>query len=179
MLDFSGGTVYLTSAARDIAWDSQTWSATGGAMSFEAVQETSDLAGQGVKVILDGVTQATISALLSDHYIGHEAKLYLAHLDTDGSVIADPVLLFHGYMNDAWTIKEKRDPSGGVATVETRLVSPLVRLQQVRGIKANQTSHETHYANDTFMRHISALREQDLGWGVGLLAPGWLPWSTL
>lgn len=178
---FSGGTSYMTTAARDIAWNSQTWSAVGGALSFEAVQETSDLSGQGVKVRLDGVTTATIAALLAENYIGREANLYLAHLGSDGAVIADPVLLFRGYMNETWVIKERRDPAGGGCDIETRFVSPLVKLNQVRGVKSNLTSHQSHpdrnghdYSADTFMRHISIIRETDIGWGYGLMSPGWL-----
>jgi len=177
---FAGGTAYMTTAARDIIWNSQTWSAIGGALSFEAVQETNDLSAQGVKVRLDGISTATIAAILTDDYIGREANLYLAHIAADGTIIADPILLFRGYMNEGWTIQERRDPAGGSCTIETRFVSPLVKLDQVRGIRANLTSHQSHpdrngndYSADTFMRHIATLRETDIGWGIGLLPPGW------
>lgn len=179
---FDGGTAYMTTAAVDIAWNSQTWSAVGGALSFEAVQETGDLSAQGVKLRLDGISTATIASLIGDDYIGREANLYLAHIDTDGSIIADPILLFRGYMNESWVIRENVDAQSCV--VETRFVSPLVKFEQMRGIRANLISHQSHptrngndYTADTFMRHIATIRETDIGWGIGLLPPGWTPWG--
>ncbi len=174
---FSGGTVRLTSAPQDISWDSQTWSAVGGAMSFESVQETADLAGQGLRFILDGVSQVAITAFLAEGYIGRLARLYRAHIDTDGTIIPDPLTLFHGYMNNAWEVSEQWDSDfvGSVSTVKTTFVSPLAKFDQIRGIRADLPSHQRHYSGDLFMRHIAKVTEGDVGWGVYRIHPTHIP----
>jgi hypothetical protein len=184
-LPFSGGTVYLTTASRNVAWNSQTWVAVGGLLSFEAARETTDLSGQSVKVTLDGVSQIAIAAFLGEHYIGGVAELYLAHFAADGTVIATPLKIFAGYMNSKWTVKENIGEGENHATVSTVLVSPIARFHQIRGIRANQNSHKAHFSSDTFMRHIMALEDGDIGWGiyqpgalegVNPMHPSWPPW---
>jgi hypothetical protein len=167
-MEFSGGTVRLASSPHDISWDSQTWSAVGGAMMFEGVQETPDLSGQSVVFTLDGVSQVAIAAFLAEGYIGRLARLYRAHLDTDGTIIPDPVTLFHGYMNSAWDVTETWDEERGASssTVKTTFTSPLVKFQQKRGIRADMTSHQRKYSGDTFFSHIAAIPDGDINWGV-------------
>jgi hypothetical protein len=165
-LPFSGGTVYLTTASRDVDWNSQTWSAVGGALTFEGVRETSDLGGQSVKITLDGVSQVAIAAFLAEHYIGRLAELYLVHFAADGSVIADPIKIFAGYMNSKWTVNETITEEGGYGTVSTVLSSPIVMFRQVRGMRAAPDSQQDAFSGDTFMEHIFALPDGDIGWGI-------------
>jgi hypothetical protein len=116
--------------------------------------------------MLDGVSQVAIAAFLAEGYIGRLATLYLVHLDSSGNVIADPLILFLGYMNTAWNVDEHVDPDGGWARVSTSIVSPLARFNQKRGIRADLVSHQRHYSTDTFMSHIAAIPDGDIGWGI-------------
>ena len=164
--DYGTG-IRLTTGSRNVDWDSNTWYATGGLLSFEAARETTDLSGQSVRVTLDGVSQLAIAAFLAEDYVGGLAELYLAHLDSDGSIMADPVKIFAGYMNHKWTLREHIGEGENYATVSTILMGPAAaRFKQVRGIKANLNSHTAHFSTDTFMRHIMALEDGDIGWGV-------------
>lgn len=168
-LAFSGGTLRLTTGPHDVSWDSQTWYAAGGAMSFEAVSETPDLSGQRVKLTLDGVNTQAISALLAQDSIGRLGHLYRAYLSSGGQIIADPILLFLGYMNSAWEVME--DPDGRWAKVETELTSPLAVLEQRRGIVADLNSHQQFFATDTFFSHIATKSDGDFGWGLFVAGP--------
>lgn len=338
-LAFSGGTLRYTTAGHDLSWNGQTWTAIGGHLSFDGVQEQRDLRGQSVPITLDGVNQAVISALLGGNYIGRLAKIYVGHVaiednllpysedfsewlgnatrtsnqsdpfggsaaydledddglawesryyvvgaledaqyvlggwvkyvdsadvqiklfdadaaanrgdfkvafDADGNpsftaasgsilesraypdgwwlvralldapttpgnshridcfpahntaadtghalfygihflrkttclaytptegaaksageLLDDPYTLFSGYMNDAFTIEEQ---PGGTCQVRTSFVSPLTRFEQSRGIRASVTSHQHHFANDAFWRHILGLAGRDIWWG--------------
>lgn len=168
-LAFSAGTVRLTTGAQDITWSSQTWYASHGAMSFEAVNETSDYSGQRLKVILDGVNLTAITALLAESYIGRLGTLYRAHI-SNGLIVADPITLFLGYMNTAWDVTE--DPDNQWCKVETTLISPLNVGSQVRGIVADPNSHQAHYPADTFFSHIATKPEGNFtGWGIAEKVP--------
>jgi hypothetical protein len=168
-LEMSGGTAYYTDAAHDIDWSGDTYTALGGLVTFDVIQETSDKDAQGVSLSFDGVDTTVISDVLSEGYIGRLATIYRAHLAAAGTITADPVVVFLGYMNSAWEIEEKRTDSGvGYCTVSTRLSSPLARFEQVRGIRADVASHQHAIGDntDTFMRHIVVFPEAAIDWGT-------------
>ncbi len=172
-LAFSGGTIYLTTAPHDITWSGDTYTAVGGHLGFEVVQETTDLTGQGVRLTLDGVDQTIISPLLSQNYIGRVARIYQGHIDSSGDIIADPEEIFNGLLNSAFEIDESRDPeSSGTVIVRTTIVSPLVSFRQQRGIRMTLASHQHHFSNDTIMRHISTISARKVYWGRGDVSTG-------
>lgn len=163
-LTFSGGTIRFTTGPHNVDWGGNTYSAAGGAMQFESVSETPDPSGQRLKITLDGVSLGAISALLSQSYIGRLATLRRAWLNSAGTIIADPAVLFTGYLNTPWVVTEDWD--GRWCKVETEIVSPLAVFNQVRGITADKTSHQRWFTGDTFFTHTVDKPEGDFGWGV-------------
>lgn len=163
-LAFSAGTIRFTTGPNNVDWMGYTWSAAGSAMSFEGVNETPDPSGQRLKITLDGVSLAAVSALLSQNYIGRLATLRRGWISAAGTIIADPVILFTGYMNSPWEVSEDWDNRW--AKVETEIVSPLAVFNQVRGITADKTSHQRFYPTDTFFAHIVDKPSGEFGWGV-------------
>lgn len=162
-LNFSGGTVRFTSGFHNVSWNSQTWSAAGSAMSFEAVTETPDPSGQRLRLTLDGVALTAITALLAENYIGRIGTLRRAYLNAAGEIITNPLVLFSGYLNAPWEVSEDWD--GRWCKVQTEIVSPLAVFNQVRGITADPVSHQDHFPEDTFFSHIANKPEGDFGWG--------------
>lgn len=163
-LSFSGGTIRFTTGSTDVTWNGNLYSKAGAAMSFEGVNETPDPSGQRLKIILDGVSLGAIAALLAENYIGRLGTLYRAYLNSAGTIIVDPIILFTGYLNTPWEVTEDWD--GRWCRVTTELVSPLAVFNQVRGITADKTSHQRFYTGDTFFAHIVDKPEGDFGWGV-------------
>ncbi len=163
-LAFSGGTQRLSTGTVDMSWDSQTWDAIGGALGVNAVTESSDLSAGGVELTLSGVDQTILALLLSQFYIGRTVRVWLVHL-SGGAVVADPVLIFAGYMNGGWTVRDVRPNEGsGTVTITGRVVSRLADLDLRRGIQTNVTSHQAVYAGDMFFEHVSTLATQPIVW---------------
>lgn len=163
-LNFSGGTIRFTTGPHNVNWSGVTWSASGSHMSFEAVNETTDPSGQRLRIILDGVALTAITALLAESYIGRVGKLYRGYLNVGGDIIVDPFVLFSGYLNALWEVTEDWD--GRWCKVETELVSPLAVFNQVRGIRADLTSHQAYFSGDTFFSHTVDKPHGDFGWGI-------------
>ncbi len=164
-MNFSGGAVRLTTGPNDVTVGGDLFVATGSAMTFEGVQETAKVTAQSVRMTLDGVSQTAVNALLAEDYIGRLAKLWRAHIDSAGLVIADPVLLFQGFMNDSWEVEEQYpEGGGGGSRVRTTFISPLVKFKQKRGITADVLTHGRHFSGDTYFQHMAALTDKDEGW---------------
>jgi pentaxin family protein len=141
----------------------QTYSAAGAAMTFAPVGETVDYKGQRLRLILDGVSLGAVAAMLAEDYIGREGRLWRAHI-ADGRLVGRAVLLFRGLMNSSWEATE--DIEQHHARVETELAGPLAVLEQVRGITADEHTHQAIYPGDTFFSHIATKPHGDFGWGI-------------
>lgn len=178
-LAFSGGKVYLTTGPHDIVWDSQTWQGVGGALFFEAITESGDEKASGVPLHLSGCDQAILAVILGQSYRGRKVEIYLAHIDTDGAIVADPELIFDGYMNAGFRIVESRDDRGaGTVDISSRIVGRLAELALVRTILMNLGSHQVHQSTDTFFQHVAQLPNRPIYWGTkgpSLYSPGQSP----
>jgi len=165
-LDFSSGTIYLTTAVHDISWSGNTYVALGGHLSYEAVQESADLDGAGVQVTLDGVDQTIIALVLGQEYIGRTARIHQVHFGADGAIVADPVLLFQGLLNADWQIDEDPDPNQATCTVRTTMISELSKFRERRGLQSDTESAQRHYSGDTFWRHQPPVARNFVYWGM-------------
>jgi hypothetical protein len=156
---FLSGTVYLNTGYTDISYTGQTYTAIGGALGFEAVQEGTDANANAVVVHLSGVDQALLSALLEEDYQGRVVNLSLAHMNTGGTLVADPLLLFSGRMSGGFVIEESRDTSGalrgGTVDIAATFVDRLADLEQVRGYRLSNTSLAAEFAAEQFFAFLS------------------------
>lgn len=165
--------VYLTTAARDLTWDGKTWQAVGGHLDVDALGETTDNQGGGLRVRLSGVDQAILALILGARWRGRGATVYYAHLNpATGAVIDTPVQMFGGQMNGGFQIAESRgDFGGGAVDITTRLTSKLNELVRVRGVRCNVESHRATVpaaatAGDTFFQHVAQLPMRKIYWGT-------------
>jgi hypothetical protein len=96
-----------------------------------------------------------------------------------GAVIADPVEVFTGLLNDRWTITEERGDSGpGTVRVSTSAVSQLARYLVPRGMRSNVQSHNDMLARaglavgDTFFSRVPTLVGKQVLWGKAVAKTG-------
>jgi hypothetical protein len=166
-LEFSGGTTYLTTASGDISYGGNTYSAVGGLLTSDGIEESLDRKAEGVSLKLPGVDQALVSEILTEKTIGRSARILLAHLnETTGTITGTPLTLFEGEMNDGFSITGSRDPEeGGTVTIESRLVSKMSRFSTRRGIKMNLESHQRFFSGDKGFEYVPALANRVILWG--------------
>lgn len=165
-LHFSGGVQRISTGSEDLSWAGQTWTAVGGALGFNAVQESADLSAGTIELQLSGVDQGIIEHLLAETYIGRSAKVWLAHLDASaGTVIDTPLMLFSGFMNGGYTVSDVRPVDGhGTCTIALRCTDTLSVLDERRGFQTNEISHQSVFAGDRFFQHVNVLAHKNLVW---------------
>lgn len=175
----SGGTVRWTTAAQDISWDGQTWTAIGGALSIGGTTEHGrDLRVEGIPAVLSGVDGSIISIVMSNHFRGREVTVWRAHL-SDGAIVADPLEEFRGFQNTTYRIEDAPSDIGGGpggVTVRTRWVSRLALLNRRNSVRTNVHSHRDMLRragltgtalDDSIMKHLPSSIEalRNLRWG--------------
>jgi hypothetical protein len=162
-MEFSGGTVFLSSASQPIEYNGNAYLGIGGAFTFSNLTESADLSGNGLEVKVSGVNQGVMALILEQHYIGYPVSLSVAAFDDDGTIIGDALALFQGYMNGGWTIEEERpEQGGGAVTITGRFTDRLSMLNERRGIQANTGSHGIWSPGDIFFSLTGQLQTQHI-----------------
>lgn len=165
-MNFSGGTVRYSTGAQDLSWNGQTWTAAGGAIAIGTVEESGDMKGSGVDIVLSGVDQTVTGILLAQNYRGRDCNVWVAALDqADGDVIGT-IQLFDGLQLEGYEVEEKlaRGKPGSI-TVRTRGRNRL-SVAEFRGIRANISRHQEYYSGDTFFQHVASFANRKIFWGT-------------
>ncbi len=164
--DFSGGPVYFSTGSRDLDWDGQTWTAIGGGLTVGGIEESGDLKGQGVDIILSGADTAIVAVLLGQKFRGRGLRIWQSILNQTTGVVVDSIELFNGLQLDNYIVEERIVRGQPLtATIRTRGRHRL-STKEFRGIRANLHSHQQHYNGDTFYAHTASLATRKVYWGT-------------
>ncbi len=165
-LDFSSGSLYLSTGSRDLDWDSQTWTAIGGGLQIGGIEESGDLKGQGIDIVLSGVDLSIISTLLSQKYRGRTIQVWQAILDQSTGLVLDAIDLFDGLQLDSYTVEEKITRGAPLTAIIRTRGRHRLAAKEFRGIRANVHGHQQYYTDDTFYAHTASLGNRKLYWGT-------------
>lgn len=158
-LDLSSGALRLTNRAEDLTWDGYTW--TGGAAftQLQPVEEGVVPRAEALAVVLSGIDSAYVASIMTEHYQGRAAKVWIALLDGNEAVIADPLLVFHGRIDEPTV--EVGETAAITLTLESRWADwdrPRVRL-------FSDADQQAEYAGDKFFQFAAALVNSEISWG--------------
>lgn len=169
--------VSLCDAAHDIDVDVgagvETFIGSGLALSVSSIEESTDFAGMGVDVSLDGVDQSIITIVLSNQMRGRPMKIWKAWFnDSTGAIIGSPLLVFDGLQNEPYTITSSQNvDEPGTVTVGTRAITKLTRINFLRAVYSNVKSHNDMIerdggtTGDTFFHNVHKLNNRKIQWG--------------
>jgi hypothetical protein len=159
-LEFTSGTVYMWNGLGDLSYGGNTYSGTGHLLGVSQVTETADVQANGIKMTLSGIPSSLISSVLSDIATGDDAIVRLAFLDSSGSIVSDPYILFQGTM-DVPIINEAADTS----TIEISAESRLIDLKKPRIRRYTKGDQVQEYSGDVFFEFVPSLQNKDITWG--------------
>lgn len=153
---------YMTDAWTEIVWGGHTYSALGHFLGFSDIEETADVQVNSLTLSLSGVDQAWISAFLSYYYIDRPVKIYKAFLDgTTMSVIADPILIFEGRMDEPGI---EENPEDGSCIVTVSATNIWVDFERKAGRHTNHEEQQIFFPGDLGFQYASEM-VKDITWG--------------
>jgi hypothetical protein len=159
-LDLDGGALRLWSGIGDLTWGGDVFAGAGTLLGVSGVRETAEDRANGCQFTLSGIEASVISAALTEEYQGRDAAGYIGAIADDGSLIADPVAFFKGFMD----VLDHED-GGETATLsvscETKW-APLMRANVRRW-----TPEDQHLISDTDqgLDQVAALQDVEVVWG--------------
>ena len=168
-LDFDGGAVRMWNGHNDLVLTGYsdadlngTYQGVGDLGSISAVREAMDVQATGITLSLSGIPSTLLSLALSDNYQNRTASVWVAFLDSNDAVIADPYNSFKGRM-DVLTIND----GGDFGILSVFCESRLTDLQRPREIRYTDKEQQFLYPGDTAFDQIPSLIDKPVFWGFG------------
>tara|TARA_R110000823_G_scaffold164574_2_gene296871 strand:- start:13 stop:654 length:642 start_codon:yes stop_codon:yes gene_type:complete len=144
----------------DLSYDSETYVGVGDLLSISEIKETSDIEATGVNVTLAGV-KASLLTIAKDHeYQGRPLTILLGAFDDSGDLIADPTIVFSGFM-DVMAISEGAETSTISIAVENKLIA--FERSKVRRYTAED--QKIDHPLDKGFEFVTAIQEKEVVWG--------------
>jgi len=150
---------YMTDAAFDIDYSSNTYTSSSYLLSMGAVEESSDVRVGSISIDLSSVSQAFTSIFLTYPYIGKQVIIRRAFLDSTGSIIGEPVVIYDGRI-DGFDMNESQTES----TISVSVASHWSDFEKKAGRYTNTNSQELFFSGDKGFE-FAAFSVKDLKWG--------------
>lgn len=167
---FASGSVYVWSGYGDLTWNSNTYSGVGTLGAISNVSEGSEISARGITVSMSGIPSDLISLVLGDVRQGAVGKVHMGFLNSSGSVIDDPILMFEGKL-DVPSIQEGADTSTITLSYESRLID----LQRARESRYTNEDQQRAFAGDLGCEFVASLQEKQITWGKANPQPPYIP----
>lgn len=151
-VELDSATYYLTDAYRDLTYDGHTYTRLGHFLGFDGIEESSRLEVQDCAISLSLVDRGWASLLLGESYINRQVKIYLAALDASNALVADPVLMLHGYIDEP-TIQD--DPETGMSVAAIKVVNHLADIERRAGRFTDDGTQQFWFPGDRFFEYAA------------------------
>jgi len=124
------------------------------------VDESEELRAYSLRFTLSGVDPALIATAIGETYQGRAAKLWAGALDGDYALIADPVLLFAGRMDNMTIALGERG-----ATIDLAVMNRLADWDRPRIRRYNSGDQKAVFPGDKGFDFIEEMSSKTIFWG--------------
>ena len=144
----------------DLAYGGNTYTGTGDLLSISQITETADIQASGINVSLAGVKSSLIVIAKDHDYQGRPLTVSLGAFDASGSLIADPVIVFSGFM-DTMTIAE----SGQYSTISIAVENKLISFERSKVRRYTAEDQKIDHPTDKGFEFVTAIVQKEIIWG--------------
>jgi len=157
---FDSSQLNIWSGVGDISFDSVTYTGLGDLLSISDIKETSDISATGINVSLSGVKTSLIAIAKDQDYQGRELTVRLGAFNETGSLIADPVIIFSGFM-DTMTIAE----AGTYSTISIAVENKLVAFERSKVRRYTAEDQKIDHPTDKGFEFVTSIVQKEIFWG--------------
>ena len=164
---FDSGNLNLWSGIGNLTVDSVEYVGAGTLLQIGEIAESAELQANGLTVALSGITEPLISKARDEDYQGRELKVLLGTIDADGDVVADPVVVFSGFM-DTMLMNDGAETAAIQVSVENRLIE----FERTRARRYTAEDQKIDYPNDKGLEFVAEMAEKEIVWGRSSVGSG-------
>lgn len=158
--EFDSGDLLLWSGVGDKVFNSETYVGAGNLLGISEIDEMMGVEAKGATFVLSGLNSSVLSLALTEDYQDRPLTVWLATLDSDGDIIADPVILFKGKMDVA-----QIDEGGETGTASMSVESDLIDLKRARVRRYTSEDQKQEYSADVGLDFVVGLQDKEITWG--------------
>ena len=142
-----------------ISGASVTYTSSAFLISLPSFEEQTDITKTSLNLTLSGADQTFISTVLNENVVNDSVTIFRGLLDSNNSIIADPILLYSGNI-DTFVVSETETES----SVQLTIVSHWADFEKKSGRKTNNSSQQRFFSSDVGM-DFSSQTVLDIKWG--------------
>ena len=157
---FDSSELNIWSGVGNLSFDSVTYTGLGDLLSISEIKETSDISATGINVSLSGVKTSLIAIAKDQDYQGRELTVRLGAFNESGSLIADPVIIFSGFM-DTMTIAE----AGAYSSITIAVENKLVAFERAKVRRYTAEDQKIEYPADKGFEFVTSIVQKEIFWG--------------
>ena len=142
-----------------ISGSSTTYLSSGVLLDVTTVNESQGVNISRINLTITGVDQTYISLVLNNNVIHDEVKIFRAFLNSSNAIIADPFLIYHGFINSFQIVD-----STTTATLKLDIESYFANASQINGRITNNSTQQRFFSGDKGFEFADQIIK-DLKWG--------------
>lgn len=150
----------LWSGVGDLAYGGNTYTGVGDLLSISSIAETSDISASGINVAITGIKSSFLVIAKNHEYQGRPLSVSLGAFDNNGALIADPVIVFSGFM-DTMTIAE----SGSTSTIKISVENKLISFERSKVRRYTAEDQKIDHPTDKGFEFVTSIVEKEIIWG--------------
>tara|TARA_R110000824_G_scaffold370354_1_gene559937 strand:+ start:510 stop:1118 length:609 start_codon:yes stop_codon:yes gene_type:complete len=150
----------LWSGIGDLTYDGEIYGGVGDLLGISEIKETSDISATGINVTLNGVKTSLIALAKSHEYQGRPLTVSLGAFDDSGDLIANPVIVFSGFM-DTMIIAE----NGEYSTISIAVENKLIAFERARVRRYTAEDQKIDHPTDKGFEFVTAIVQKEIIWG--------------
>lgn len=159
-LDFASGFLRVHTGTGTLTIAGNAYTGIGTLGQVDTVEESTELQAYGLKLSLSGIPNTLIGTALTEHYQGRACRVYVGALDAQHVLIADPVLVFAGRMDNMQIVLGTES-----ATITLNAENRLVDWDRVRIRRYNDADQQAEYPGDLGFAFTPQMVNETFFWG--------------
>ena len=160
-LAFPSGTVYLHNSIGTYTFGGNDYLGVGDLGAISPLEEGADISPYQITLSLSGLDSTIAGAALTEDYYMHAVTVLLGVLNADDALLADPTVVFEGFM-DQMNISVGAD-GGDVITLTAE--SEFARFDKASNIKYTDIQLQSEFSGDLALEFMPDIEGAKIRWG--------------
>lgn len=169
-LDFTSGTLYVTTAPQNITTGGHTYTGLGALVAIDNLNESPDSSAEKINLSLSIADPAMLALALGnvEGYRGRAVRLYLQLFDETFTPVASPLQRWSGVMDKVQITRRPAEadrPGAGTGSIALQCSrAGMARARYYQGLRLTHQQQLARYPGDTGLRYVRTLIEQPALW---------------
>jgi hypothetical protein len=169
-MEFTSGTVYVTTAPQSLTTGGHTYTGLGSLVAIANLNEGADASAEKVTLSLAVANAAMLALALGnvEGYRGRAVRLYLQLFDAQFTPVASPVQRWSGVMDKVQISRQPADadsPGASSGSIELQCSrAGMARSRHYQGLRLTHQQQQLRFAGDTGLQYVRTLIEQPTQW---------------